>query len=115
MRPSPTSPKLAADTTVFNQEACLASRYAFVEGDQAQVEALCARLVERLGVDRDFASAVAQLLPSTLREEVEVMSAMGDIKVWGHFDGRGLVILSDPPGRVPPRQQDVERGHGAIT
>ena len=93
---------LAADTTVFNQEACLASRYAFVEGEQAEVEALCAKLVERLGVDRDFASAVAPPLPADVRDEVEVMSAMGDIKVWGRFDGRGLVILSDEPVEFHP-------------
>ena len=93
---------LAADTTVFNQEACLASRYAFVEGEQAEVEALCAKLVERLGVDRDFASAVAPPLPADVRDEVEVMSAMGGIKVWGRFDGRGLVILSDEPVEFHP-------------
>ena len=94
--------RLAADTTVFNQEACLASRYAFVEGDQAQVEMLCDELVERLGVDRDFASAVAPPLSAEVREEVEVMSAMGDIKVWGRFDGRGMVILSDRPVEFHP-------------
>jgi hypothetical protein len=94
--------RLAADTTVFNQEACLASRYAFVEGDQAQVEMLCHELVERLGVDRDFASAVAPPLSAEVREEVEVMSAMGDIKVWGRFDGRGMVILSDRPVEFHP-------------
>jgi hypothetical protein len=94
--------RLAADTTVFNQEACLASRYAFVEGDQAQVEALCARLVERLGVDRDYTSAVAPPLPTDVAEEIEVMAAMGDVKVWGRFDGRGLVILSDRPVEFHP-------------
>jgi hypothetical protein len=94
--------RLAADTTVFNQEACLASRYAFVEGDQAQVETLCDKLVERLGVDRDFASAVAPPLPAEVREEIEVMTAMGDVKIWGGFDGRGLVILSDRPVEFHP-------------
>jgi hypothetical protein len=94
--------RLAADTTVFNQEACLASRYAFVEGNRDQVEALCARLVERLGVDRDFASAVAPPLPSDVRDEVEVMTAMGDFTTWGGFDGRGLVILSEQPVEFLP-------------
>ena len=50
--------RLAADTTVFNQEACLASRFAFVEGERAQVESLCAELAERLAVDREFAVCV---------------------------------------------------------
>jgi Acyl-CoA reductase (LuxC) len=94
--------RLAADTTVFNQEACLASRYAFVEGGRGQVEALCAQLVERLGIDRDFASAVAPALSSEVRDELEVMSAMGEVKTWGGFDGRGLVILSDQPVEFLP-------------
>jgi hypothetical protein len=94
--------RLALDTTVFNQEACLASRFVFVEGERLQIEAFCAKLVDRLGVDRDYASAVAQALPSDVREEVEVMSAMGDLQAFGGFDGRGLVILSDTPVNFHP-------------
>jgi hypothetical protein len=94
--------RLACDTTVFNQEACLASRFVFVEGERAQIEAFCAKLIDRLAVDRDYASAVAQPLPSDVREQVEVMSAMGELKTWGGFDGRGLVILSDTPVNFHP-------------
>ena len=93
---------LAADTTVFNQEACLASRYAFVEGQRPQVESFCAKVAQRLNVDRDFASAVSPPLSTELREEIQVMEAMGDLKVWGGFDGRGLVILSDRPVEFQP-------------
>ncbi|OMC47761.1 acyl-CoA reductase [Mycobacterium sp. IS-1264] len=94
--------RLAADTTVFNQEACLASRYAFVEARGPQVESFCARLAERLGVDREFASAGGLPLSTERREELQVMEAMGDLKVWGGFDGRGLVILSDSPVEFQP-------------
>jgi hypothetical protein len=94
--------RLATDTTVFNQEACLASRYAFVEGPRPQIESLCAKLAQRLNVDRDFASAVSPPLSAELREEIQVMEAMGDLKVWGGFDGRGLVILSDRPVEFQP-------------
>ena len=90
--------RLALDTTVFNQEACLASRFVFVEGERLEIETFCAKLVDRLGVDRDYASAMAQPLPLDVREEVEVMSAMGDLKTFGSFDGCGSVILSDTPG-----------------
>ncbi|WP_082993336.1 acyl-CoA reductase [Mycobacterium sp. 1245111.1] len=94
--------RLAADTTVFNQEACLASRYAFVEGRRDQVEALCAQLAPRLTVDRDFASAMAPPPSAEVREEVEVMAAMGEVTLWGAFDGRGLVLLSDEPVEFLP-------------
>jgi hypothetical protein len=89
--------RVAADTTIFNQEACLASRFVFIEGDRPQVEMFCAKLAGRLAVDRDFASAEAPALPSELRDEVEIMSTMGDIATWGSVDGSGLVILSDQP------------------
>ncbi|SPM34620.1 Acyl-CoA reductase or other NAD-dependent aldehyde dehydrogenase [Mycobacterium rhizamassiliense] len=94
--------RLAADTTVFNQEACLASRFAFVEGLRAQVESLCATLAQRLAVDREFASAAAPPLSAESRDEIQVAEAMGDLKVWGGFDGRGLVILSDRPVEFQP-------------
>ncbi|MDH6242883.1 acyl-CoA reductase [Mycobacterium sp. OTB74] len=94
--------KLALDTTVFNQEACLASRFVFAEGDRAQLEAFCAKLVQRLGVDRTYASAKAMPLPAEVRDEVEIMSAMGELKSWGTFDGKGLVILSEEPVNFHP-------------
>ncbi|MCV7411235.1 long-chain-fatty-acyl-CoA reductase [Mycobacterium florentinum] len=94
--------RLAADTTVFNQEACLASRYAFVEGQRPQVESFCAALAQRLNVDRDFGSAEGPALPAEVREEIQVAEAMGDLKVWGGFDGRGLVILSERPVEFQP-------------
>ena len=90
--------RVAADTTVFNQEACLASRFVFLEGERAQAERFCAALVDRLGVDRMFGSAVAPLPPADIRDELEVMVAMDDeVTMFGKPDGRGLVLLSDRP------------------
>lgn len=98
----------AEDITVFNQDACLASRFIFVEANGEPVEKFCAKLQERLGVDRATASAVGRLPPSDIREEVEVMQAMGDeFRVWGRFDGRGLVILSDKPVDFHPSGKTV--------
>ena len=58
----------------------------------------CARLQERLGVDRDTASEFAHPLPPETREEIEMLQLMDDdYKVWGKTDGRGLVILTDEP------------------
>jgi hypothetical protein len=89
--------RVAADTTVFNQEACLASRFVFIEGERAQVERFCAALAARLPVDRDFASAQGPPLPSDVRSEIEITEMMGDITLYGRVDGSGLVVLSDRP------------------
>jgi hypothetical protein len=89
--------RVAADTTIFNQEACLASRFVFIEGGRDEVEGFCAQLADRLAVDRAFASAQAPALPPDVRDEIEVMATMGDLKTWGRVDGSGLVVLSDGP------------------
>lgn len=95
--------RAATDITLFNQDACLASRFVFVEGERAGIERFCARLVERLGVDRETASAQAPPLSPDLREEIEVLQMMDDdYRVWGRFDGRGIVILSNEPVSFHP-------------
>jgi hypothetical protein len=89
--------RAAADVSVFNQDACVASRFLFVESARPEVDAFCAALAERLGVDRAFASSVAPALPPDLRGEIEVLQAMDEVAVWGSCDGRGLVVLSERP------------------
>jgi Acyl-CoA reductase (LuxC) len=87
--------KAASDVTIFNQDACLAARHICVEGDVADVDRFCALLYERLGVDRDFASAVGPKPASDIREAVDGMRFLEpDYRVWGEFDGRGLVVRS---------------------
>lgn len=95
--------RVAADTAIFNQEACLASRFVFLEADSEQAERFSSALVGRLGVDRLFGSAVAPLPPSEVRDEIEVMQAMDDeVRVFGRLDGRGIVLLSDRPVDFQP-------------
>ena len=104
----------ATDVTVFNQEACLASRFLFVEGDRDGIEHFCARLQKRLGVDRETASAVAPPLSTEMREEIEVLRMMGgEYKVWGKFDGAGMVILSDEPVEFHPSGKTANVVHVA--
>lgn len=98
----------ASDVAVFNQEACLASRFIFVEGERAGIEAFCARLQARLGVNRDTASAIGRAPPSELREEIEMLRLTDDeVRVWGEADGKGLVILSDTPVDFHPSNKTV--------
>lgn len=102
----------AEDVAVFNQEACLASRFIFVEGDRNGIEKFCARLQENLGVDRETASAVAHPLPVDIREEIEMLPLMDDnCKVWGKADGRGLVILTEKPVDFHPSNKTANVVH----
>jgi hypothetical protein len=98
----------AADVSIFNQEACSASRFIFAEGSLEQIDKFCAKLVTRLGVDRDNASAKTAPLPADIREDVEMMRAMrGAYRVWGTTDGSGLVIRSSEPVDFHPVNKTV--------
>ncbi|MCB2074079.1 MAG: long-chain-fatty-acyl-CoA reductase [Novosphingobium sp.] len=88
----------ANDITIFNQEACIASRYVFAEGPQDGIDRFCEKLLARLAVDRHFASAVAPPPPADMRDEIKVLKAMGgEYRVWGDPDGKGVVIRSHEP------------------
>jgi hypothetical protein len=90
--------RAAFDATLMNQQACASSRYQFVEGSVAQVDRFCALLQRRMNVDRPTASAVGAPVPSELREEIEALSLLEpQVRVWGGFQGEGLVIRSDEP------------------
>jgi hypothetical protein len=102
----------AADVAIFNQEACLASRFIFAEGDRAGIEKFCEHLRERLGDERETASEFAHPLPIEAREEIEMLSLMDDdTKVWGKGDGRGLVILTSEPVDFHPSNKTVNVVH----
>ncbi|WP_018637807.1 acyl-CoA reductase [Parafrankia elaeagni] len=102
----------AVDVSVFNQEACLASRFIFAEGERDGIEKFCAALQERLGVDREIASAVALPLPVDTRDEIQMLRVMDDdCKVWGAPDGRGLVILTSEPVDFHPSNKTANVVH----
>jgi hypothetical protein len=81
----------------LNQEACVASRFQFVEGPQEDVDRFCARLHHHIA-RRAAASGDVRPLDMDMREQVEAMVLMDDdYGVWGRTDGKGLVIRSDEP------------------
>jgi len=102
----------ATDVAVFNQEACLASRFIFVEGDHKGIEQFCARLCDRLAVDRETASAIAPPPPLDVREEIEMLRVMDDsARMWGKPDGRGMVILTEAPVDFHPSNKTANVVH----
>jgi hypothetical protein len=99
---------VASDSTVLNQDACIASRYTFVEGDLDQVDHFCALLSERLNVDRPLAEAVGPKTPNDIRIEVDGLRMLEpDYRVWGKYDGSGLVVRSPEPVDFHPTNKTV--------
>ncbi|WP_411887028.1 acyl-CoA reductase [Hydrocarboniphaga effusa] len=93
----------AADSTMVEQQACVSSRFQFVEGTQEQIDRYCALLQQRMGVERPMATAAGRPLPQAMREEIEGLRGMEDYyRVWGDYKGQGVVIRSDEPVEFHP-------------
>jgi hypothetical protein len=88
----------AHDATLMNQEACTSSRYQFIEGSIEDIDRYCELLQARLGEGRKSASAEPRPIARSIREEVEGLRDMEDFyRVWGGYEGKGLVIRSEEP------------------
>ena len=87
----------SADVMVLNQEACVASRFVYVEGSQADADRFSEKLQQRIAA-RAAASGDVRPLDLELREQVNTLMMLDDeYRVYGKTDGKGLVIRSDEP------------------
>ncbi|KXF48800.1 long-chain-fatty-acyl-CoA reductase [Rhodococcus sp. SC4] len=87
----------ATDVMVLNQEACVASRFIFVEANYEDADRFCERLHTRIA-EKAAASGDSRPMDLDLREQVDTLAMMSDeFHVWGRTDGKGLVIRSDEP------------------
>lgn len=98
----------AADATVMDQQACVSSRFQFVEGSLDDVDAYAAALQARLGVQRPTTSACSTPPSGAIREEIEALQMLEpEYRVFGSFDGRGIVIRSEEPVDFHPDRRVV--------
>jgi len=87
----------AADVMTLNQEACVASRFVYLEADQPHADRFCAKLHGCIA-ERAARSGDIRPLSMDLREQIETLMMLDDeYKVWGKPDGKGIVIRSDEP------------------
>lgn len=103
-----TARRAAADVMAFDQDACSASRYQFVEGEVDAIDAYCAALLGELGKDHRYGNAQIGPTPVDIREEVDVLRTLDPMyRVFGRPDGRGLVVRSDEPVGFHPDRKTV--------
>ncbi|MBB3665603.1 hypothetical protein FB384_004561 [Prauserella sediminis] len=87
----------SSDVMTLNQEACVASRFIFLEGTDQEADRFAAALHGRI-VERAADSSDRRPLDRDLREQIETLSMLDDdYRVWGRTDGTGVVIRSDEP------------------
>jgi hypothetical protein len=100
--------RAAIDVSLFNQDACAASRYVYAEGDIDDVDRFAEKLLSQLVRERPLSSAVAAPLSNELRDEVGVLKTLEPIyRVWGDFSGAGLVVRSEDPVDFYPASKTV--------
>lgn len=98
----------AADATFFNQAACASARFQFVEGTTEQVDRFCEALLPELAVERHWCDASGAVPNESLRDEVGALRYLEpEYRVWGQFDGRGVVVRSSEPVDFYPDQRIV--------
>jgi hypothetical protein len=70
----------------------------FIEGSVEQIDRFCARLQPRLGVARPNCSTMNRPLPAEPRAAIDALKDLEPYyRVWGGYEGRGVVIRSEEP------------------
>jgi hypothetical protein len=99
---------LADDVMIYNQDACVSPRQVFVEAPVDDVDRFAEAVLDRLGVDRRLGSAIGPRTPSDIRDAVDGLRWLEpDYRVWGSFDGSGLVVRSPEPVDFHPTNKTV--------
>jgi hypothetical protein len=96
----------AAD--VRYQEGCGTSRYQYVEGTTEQVDAYCAALLQALHAYHAKMGSDLVPTPSEIVAEAEGLRGIEpEYRVWGSYDGSGLIIRSPEPLEFYPDARTV--------
>lgn len=87
----------ASDVAMANQEACVCSRFTFIEATPEEADSYCKVLADQIRIDR-MDEGTPRPLEMELREQIETLRMMDeDYAVFGALDGRGVAIRSDEP------------------
>jgi hypothetical protein len=98
----------ATDGAVLNQDACVASRYQFIEGTVGDADGYGELLAQALAKDRPLSAGIGRPLAAEVRDHLDVLRSLDpDFCVWGSYDGRGVVVRSETPIDFHPRDKVV--------
>ncbi len=87
----------ASDVAMSNQEACVCSRFTFIEASPEDADRYCKILADEIRVDR-MGEGTPRPLEMELKEQIDTLKMMDDeYGVFGKTDGRGVAIRSEEP------------------
>jgi hypothetical protein len=93
----------ARDVSILDQEACVCSRFTFIEAGPEEADRYSQLLSERLRIDRIPDAPQPRPLDMDLKEQIDMLRMMDDdYAVFGKTDGRGIVIRSSQPVEFHP-------------
>lgn len=99
----------AAADDVGYQSACSSSRYQFVQGSAEQVDVYCAALLQAMHEYHERERGRCIPTPKDLIDEVDALRSLDPLyRVWGNYDGTGLVVRSDEPVEFYPDARTVD-------
>lgn len=88
----------ARDVGILDQEACVASRFTFLEASPEEADRYCKALSEELRAGQDPEAPAPRPLDMELKEQIDMLRMMDDeYGVFGKTDGHGIVIRSEEP------------------
>ena len=88
----------ASDVDMLGQEACVSSRFTFIEADPEEADRYCKLHADALRVQKDTDLAEPRPLDMELKEQIDTLRMMDDeYAVFGKSDGRGVAIRSEEP------------------
>jgi hypothetical protein len=88
----------ASDVDMLGQEACVSSRFTFIEASEDQADAYCEKLAEALRAQKPGEPETPRPLDMELKEQIDMLRMLDDeYHVVGKSDGRGVAIRSDTP------------------
>jgi hypothetical protein len=88
---------LAANDVRY-QEGCGTSRHQYLQGTVEQADAYCEALLAAMHDYHDRVQGSCKATPTEIVEEVDGLRLLEpEYRVWGTYDGSGLVVRSDEP------------------
>jgi Acyl-CoA reductase (LuxC) len=98
----------ATDVNLFNQDACVSSRYQYVEATTEQADRYCELLVDELAKDRFCGPGTGPGPDRALRDNIDGLRFLEpEVRVFGDYSGRGTVIRSEEPIEFYPDRKTV--------
>jgi Acyl-CoA reductase (LuxC) len=88
----------ASDVDMLGQEACVSSRFTFMEADPEDADRYCKLHADALRLQKPTDPDVPRPLDMELKEQIDTLRMMDDdYAVFGKSDGRGVAIRSEEP------------------